>query len=118
MKTMMSGILTLGFIVTINTNRTDMITQNSNTIGLLGQIAILIRVMIDAIIAMTTILHHEDSGQGQARVTTIHTVTIEILITNVVTEARTEAKMIMVIRNTITTNEIISQTLGIGRITI
>ncbi len=78
---MMTGTPTMGLVVTMDTTRTDMTARNTTTIGLVGQIAILHSMIINAAMAMTTILHPFDSGKvkTKARVTTIHVVTIEIL---------------------------------------
>ncbi len=80
------------------TTKSDMIVQNKMTIGLIDQITILYSMISDSIIAMTTILHPADSGK--VRFTEMHVVTIEIPTTNVVTEAKTEVivKMIMAIK--------------------
>ncbi len=121
MMTMMTETPTIGLVIMIDNTRTDMTAQNTTMTGLAGQEAILHSIVIDATMAMTTILHHIDSGKvkAKARVTTIHMVTIKILITNEITETRTVviARLIMVIRNTTIINQIISQTMGIGRIT-
>lgn len=86
----------------IGTTNTDMIIQNIMTIGLVYQIVILHSMITNATIAMITILHPTNSGKVKAKtsVTEIHVVTIEILTTNVVTEAKTEVivRTIMTIR--------------------
>ncbi len=124
MTTMMIGNTVIGLIVTIDTIRIGMTSQDTIIMDLASQIAILYSVMTDAILTLITILHLVDNGKvrgkirANTRVITIPEVTIDILTIKVETEARTEViiSMITAIRETIITIAITSQTMDIGRI--